>query len=177
MHPWHDVPAGSKVPHLVNAMIEVPMDSKIKYEIDKATGFIMVDRILYSSVHYPANYGFIPQTLGDDKDPLDILVLCQESVAPLAIMRAKPIGVMMMTDQGEGDEKIIAVHADDPEFNHYNHINELSPHRVREIQRFFEDYKILENKVVKIDSFQGPEKAHELILRYQAQYKKTFGDK
>lgn len=174
MHPWHDVPCGDQAPQIVNAMIEVPMDSKVKYEIDKQTGFIMVDRILYSSVHYPANYGFIPQTLGDDKDPLDILVLCQESVVPLAIMRAKPIGVMMMTDQGEGDEKIIAVHADDPEFNHFNHIGELSPHRIREIQRFFEDYKILENKIVKIDRFLGPEEAQAIIVKYQKQYQEKF---
>src|SRR3990167_6441114 len=109
MHPWHEVDIGEDSPKIVTAVIEVPKGSKIKYELDKKSGLIKVDRILFSSVHYPANYGFIPQSYCDDNDPLDILVLGQEPVAPLTIMSAKPIGVMKMRDQGEADDKIIAV--------------------------------------------------------------------
>lgn len=153
MHPWHDVEIGEQAPQIVNAIIEIPKGSKAKYELDKKSGLIIMDRILFSSVQYPANYGFIPQTYCDDKDPLDILVLGQEPAVPLCIMRAKPIGVMKMVDQGEADDKIIAVHADDPEYSHINSLEELSPHRMKEIQRFFEDYKTLENKTVKVEKF------------------------
>src|SRR5512141_352181 len=118
MHPWHDVDPGSSAPAFVRAIIEIPKGSKGKYELDKDSGLLKVDRVLFSSVHYPANYGFIPRTYCDDHDPLDVLVLGQEPVVPLAIMRAKAIGVMKMTDQGEEDDKIIAVHADDPEYSH-----------------------------------------------------------
>jgi inorganic pyrophosphatase len=123
LNPWHDVELGDETPELVPAIIEVPKGSKTKYELDKATGMIRVDRILYSSVQYPANYGFIPRTYCEDHDPLDVLVLGQEPVAPLSIMRAKPIGLMKMLDHGEADDKIIAVHADDPEYAHYESID------------------------------------------------------
>lgn len=171
MHPWHDVDLGDEVPRQVPAIIEVPKGSKTKYELDKKSGLIRVDRILFSSVHYPANYGFIPQTYCDDNDPLDILVLGQDPVVPLSIMRAKPIGVMKMVDQGEADDKIIAVHSDDPEYAFYKSIDELPPHRMTEVKRFFEDYKILENKTVVVERFLGPEEARKIISHAIACYK------
>ena len=153
MHPWHDVELGTQAPSLVPAVIEVPKGSKTKYELDKKSGLIRVDRVLFSSVHYPANYGFIPRTYCDDRDPLDILVLGQDPVYPLSIMTAKPIGLMKMVDQGEADDKIIAVHAHDPEYNHYQSIDELPPHRMVEVRRFFEDYKTLRKKTLLLKDF------------------------
>ena len=165
MHPWHQVEFYDNFPNVVPAIIEVPKGSQIKYELDKRSGLVRVDRILYSAVHYPANYGFIPQTYCADNDPLDILVLGQESVVPLCIMRARPIGVMKMIDGGVADDKIIAIHEDDPQYNCYHHIDDLPPHTLKTLRRFFEDYKILENKEVKIESFLGPEKAIEIITQ------------
>ena len=163
MHPWHDVALGPDAPNLVPVVIEVPKGSKTKYELDKRSGLIRVDRVLFSSVHYPANYGFIPQTFCGDHDPLDVLVLGQEAVVPLSIMIAKPIGVMKMRDQGEDDDKIIAVHANDPEYTFYNSIHELPPHRLTEVSRFFLDYKVLENKQVEIDHFLDRDDAIRVI--------------
>lgn len=164
LHPWHGVETGKQSPDVVTAIIEVPKGSKTKYELDKLSGLLKVDRILYSAVHYPANYGFIPKTYCEDNDPLDILVLGQEAVVPLSMLRAKPIGLMKMIDQGEADNKIIAVHVDDPEYVIYNSIDELPPHILKMLQRFFEDYKVLENKEVTIEGFLGPDEAKKAIL-------------
>lgn len=163
MHPWHDVPVGDRAPELVAALIEVPMGSNVKYELDKQSGLIRVDRTLFSSVFYPANYGFIPQTYCDDNDPLDILVLGQESLVPLCLVEGRPIGLMRMNDQGEMDDKIIAVQVSDQEYNHYTTIDDLPPHKLRMLRRFFEDYKTLEEKEVVVEGFQGVEAARDVI--------------
>jgi len=152
-HPWHDLPIGSDAPDIINAVIEIPRGCKVKYELDKKTGMLMVDRVLYSSVVYPHNYGFVPRTLCEDHDPIDILVLMQEPVVPMAFLRAKPVGVMHMLDQGERDDKIIAVHADDPAYGFYNDISELPKHILQEVRRFFMDYKAAEGKEVVVQEF------------------------
>jgi inorganic pyrophosphatase len=150
-HPWHNVAIGQSSPDVVNVVIEIPMESRVKTELDVATGLLKLDRILYSSIVYPANYGFIPQTLAQDGDPLDVLVLCQLSVPPLCVMRVRPIGLMRMLDKGAPDDKIIAVCITDPEYNIYYDVSELPPYRVNVIQQFFNDYKILENKTLEND--------------------------
>lgn len=162
-HPWHDIPCPEPVEEGVPAFIEIPKGSKVKYELDKETGLLRVDRVLFSAVHYPANYGFIPQTYCDDGDPLDILVLCQEPVVPMCIMRARAIGVMQMRDEKGGDDKIIAVHLDDPAFNEYSHVREVPQHTLLELRRFFQDYKALENKKVDVEEMEGPYEAAKII--------------
>ncbi len=173
-HPWHDVPAGPEAPEEFNVLVEIPKGSKVKYELDKETGLLLVDRVLYSSVHYPANYGFIPRTLGDDDDPLDVLVLMQEPVQPLSILKARPIGMMHMVDEGENDEKIICVHLDDPEYKEFEHYDELPEHRLDELQRFFEDYKALEDKEVDVGHFSEPPEAVEAVRHAMNLYEKQF---
>ncbi|KAJ3673798.1 hypothetical protein LUZ60_005790 [Juncus effusus] len=162
-HPWHDLEIGPGAPNVFNVVVEITKGSKVKYELDKKTGLIKVDRVLYSSVVYPHNYGFIPRTLCEDGDPMDVLVLMQEPVIPGCFLRAKPIGVMPMIDQGEKDDKIIAVCADDPEYRHLSDLSELSPHRLNEIRRFFEDYKKNENKEVAVNDFLPVAPAKEAI--------------
>jgi len=162
-HAWHDVPVGSDAPDVFQAIIEIPKGSKVKYELDKETGLLRVDRMLYSSVVYPANYGFVPRTYADDGDPIDVLVFAQETVDPLSILRARPIGMMSMLDENEEDAKIICIHMDDPAFNDYWHIKEMPDHRLRELRRFFSDYKKLENKDVRVQDFFGPERAKTVL--------------
>jgi inorganic pyrophosphatase len=174
MNAWHDVKLDKNFPEEFPAIIEVPKGSKNKYELDKDTGMIRVDRVLFSSVHYPANYGFIPRTFCDDQDPLDVLVLGQEPVYPMSIMIAKPIGLMRMSDQGEQDDKIIAVHAHDPEYNHYQSINELPPHRMAEVKNFFEDYKTLEKKVVVVEEFLDRDDAIKVLEQARRDYDNKF---
>jgi inorganic pyrophosphatase len=164
MNAWHDVALGDEIEQHFRCVIEIPKGSKIKYELDKATGLLWLDRVLHSAVHYPANYGFLPQTYCDDGDPLDVLVLGQEPVVPLCVLRAKAIGVITMRDDKGQDDKIIAVHVDDPEYSHYRDVSELPPHRLKEMQRFFLDYKVLEDKSVDIDDIRGRSDAEHVIL-------------
>ena len=174
LHPWHGVPYGDQSPRIVNALIEIPQGSRVKYEIDKPSGLLKLDRVIYSSFHYPSNYGFIPQTYGDDKDPLDILVLSSQSIQPLCIVEAKVIGVMQMVDGGDADDKIIAVAAHDQGINYINNIEELPKHFFSELRHFFEEYKTLENKSVVVEEF--GDKAQALIIIENAikLYKETF---
>lgn len=173
-HPWHDVPIGEKAPEEFNVIVEIPEGSKVKYELDKETGMLLVDRVLHSSVVYPDNYGFIPRTLGDDDDPLDMLVLMQEPVQPLSVLQVRPIGMMPMVDDGENDEKIICVHLEDPAFNSYEHYEQLPKHITQELQRFFQDYKKLEDKEVQVGEFSGPEEAIEAVRHAMDLYEKQF---
>ncbi|ASU36083.1 inorganic diphosphatase [Mucilaginibacter xinganensis] len=174
LHPWHQLSPGDNVPEIVNAIIEIPKGSKAKYEIDKESGLLKLDRVLFSSVMYPANYGFIPQTYCDDHDPLDILVLCSIDVFPMSIIEAKVVGVMHMVDNGEQDDKIIAVAKNDMSVNYINDLAELPPHAMTEIVRFFKDYKKLEDKNVTIEHLLGVRYAHKVINESLELYKSTF---
>ena len=174
LHPWHGVHYGDQAPVVVNALIEIPQGSRTKYEIDKTTGLLRLDRVVYSSFHYPVNYGFIPKTLGQDKDPLDILVLCSQTIQPLCLVEATVIGNMQMIDTGELDDKIIAVATKDPSVNHIKDIDGLPQHFFNELKNYFEQYKVLENKEVKIDNFQNKEQAYAIIKDAIAFYGKTF---
>lgn len=177
LHPWHGVSYGEKAPRIVNAIIEIPQGSRCKYEIDKDSGLLKLDRVIYSSFYYPVNYGFIPQTYGDDKDPLDILVITSIPVDPLTLMEAKIIGVMQMIDSGDSDDKIIAVANNDPGVNHYNNIEELPPHFFSELRHFFEEYKALEKKMVTVEEFGDKAKALDVISDSIVAYKKKFSEK
>jgi inorganic pyrophosphatase len=173
-HPWHGVDYGAGAPRVVNAIIEIPQGSRAKYEIDKESGLLKLDRVIYSSFYYPTNYGLIPRTYGDDKDPLDILVLSSQSVQPLCIIEAKVIGVMQMIDGGDGDDKIIAVAAQDMSVNHINNIEEMPEHFFKELRQFFEDYKKLEQKSVKVEDFGDKATALNIIRDAMDLYKRTF---
>lgn len=174
-NPWHDVSIGEGQPDIVRAIIEISKGSKAKYELDKETGMLKLDRVLFSSFYYPINYGLIPRTLGDDHDPLDILVLSQVDFEPLCLVRAKVIGVMRMVDSGEGDDKIIAVAADDASVNHIESASELPAHFYSELRHFFEEYKTLENKTVLVEEFQDRETAFAIIAAAIENYRAKFG--
>jgi inorganic pyrophosphatase len=174
-HPWHDIEQPEPIEEQFTAFIEIPKGSKLKYELDKKTGLLKVDRVLFSAVHYPANYGFLPRTYCDDGDPLDVLVLGQEAVVPMCIMRARAIGRMQMVDEKGLDDKIIAVHLDDPAVRETSHIRELPPHTLKELERFFLDYKTLENKRVEVSDFDGPFEANKVIRQGLADYRKLRG--
>jgi inorganic pyrophosphatase len=173
-HPWHEVSVGDNPPEFVNGIIEIPKGSRAKYEIDKDSGLIKLDRVLYASMYYPLNYGFIPQTLGEDHDPLDIVVLTQVAVVPRCLIPSKVIGVMRMIDKGEADDKIIAVAMQDASVSHIQDVNDLPEFFTVELKHFFENYKTLENKKVVVDEFQSKDKAMEIILESLEYYKKEF---
>lgn len=174
LHPWHGASYGEDVPQTVNAVIEIPEGSRTKYEVDKKTGLLKMDRVVYSSFHYPVNYGFIPQTLGLDHDPLDILVLCSQPIQALCLVRATVIGNMQMIDSGEEDDKIIAVATDDPSVNHIESIDDLPKHFISVLRNYFEQYKVLENKEVVIEDFQDKYVAYRIIAESIELYKQNF---
>ena len=177
-HAWHDISPGEHLPQEFYSVIEIPFGSSVKYELDKQSGLIRLDRVLYSAVYYPANYGFIPQTLAEDDDPLDVLVFCQEAVVPLTLIQARAIGLMTMVDAGKKDHKIIAVAIHDPEFDSYREASEMPEHRLTMLRRFFLDYKQLEGKAVEVEGIQAAEHAmpviEDALARYSQQRRKGF---
>lgn len=174
LHPWHGASHGDEAPKIVNALIEISQGSKSKYEIDKKTGLLKLDRVIYSSFHYPVNYGFIPQTLGKDGDPLDILVMCSEPIQPLCLVKALVIGNMQMIDTDMIDDKIIAVAVNDPSVNYIKSLDEVPPHSFKVLKNYFEQYKVLEQKKVEINDFQEKEIAFDIINESIEFYKQTF---
>ena len=176
MNIWHDIDEERIKKDDFVAVIEIPKGCKNKYELDKKTGSLRLDRVLYTATHYPANYGFIPRTYAGDKDPLDVLVLCQEEIYPLTLVECYPIGVLRMTDSGEDDEKIIAIPKKDPFLNTYNDIYELPPQTSAEIMHFFEVYKQLEGKVTTVDKMLGREEAEKVIEEAIKNYSEKFAD-
>ena len=163
MHSWHDVKASRVTPQRFLAMIEISKGSKNKYELDKETGHLILDRVLFTSTHYPQNYGFIPRTFAEDYDPLDVLVLCSEDILPMSFVECSPIGVLIMKDNGLNDEKIIAVANNDPFYNSYTDIHEIPDHVMEEIKHFFTVYKTLEGKDTAIDEVKGRDVAQKII--------------
>ncbi len=173
-HPWHDVSIGKNAPEIVNGIVEIPKNSRAKYELDKDSGLIMLDRVLFASIYYPANYGFIPRTYCDDGDPLDILVISQIEIVPMCLVESRVIGVMSMIDGGEMDDKIIAVAANDMSVNHISDISDLPQHHLREMRNFFEDYKKLENKTVVVNDFRGRLDAIKVVEKSIVDYTQKF---
>jgi inorganic pyrophosphatase len=176
MHPVHDIEVvDAEIEVFVPTVIEIARGSHLKYEVDKPTGMLRLDRVLYSAVHYPANYGFIPRTHADDGDPLDILVLMQEPVQPLSIVRARALGGLRMVDDKGGDDKIVSVCVDDPAYAQYESLEQLPPHVMKELDRFFRDYKMLEEKHVDVDRFYGRDRALQIIRESRAAYDRGEG--
>jgi inorganic pyrophosphatase len=173
-HPWHEASAGVNPPEFVNGIIEISTGMRTKYEVDKETGLLKLDRVLYSSVFYPANYGFIPKSLGEDNDPLDIMILCREPIQPLCLVPARVVGVMRMVDQGLADDKILAVAENDANTKHLSDISELANHFKLELKEFFESYKKLENKVVSVPDFQDKKIAMDIVTEALTYYKTKF---
>ena len=173
-HPWHGVHYGEGAPRIVNAVIEIPQGSRCKYEIDKESGLLKLDRVIYSAFYYPCNYGFIPRTYGGDKDPLDILVIASVPVQALCLLEAKVIGVMQMVDSGDADDKIIAVAANDPSVKHINNIEELPKHFFEELRHFFQEYKKLENKTVIVEDLADKTTALKIVQDGIDYYKECF---
>jgi len=176
-NPWHDVSIGDGAPKIVNAIIEIPKDSHVKYELDKDTGLLALDRFLFSAVHYPGDYGFVPRTLWDDGDPLDILILTGRPVYPMTLVKARVIGILKMIDGKEKDDKVIAVYDADPRYAEMNDIKDIPRHFKAELKHFFERYKELEGKHVKVLEFMDKKQALKDIEYAQALYQKKYGNK
>ena len=174
MNIWHDIDPEMIHPQNFTAVIEIPDGSSCKYELDKHTGLLRLDRVLYTSTHYPANYGLIPRTYADDGDPLDVLLLCSEVIQPLSLVRCYPIGVITMKDQGRLDEKIIAIPFHDPTYNTYHDISELPAHIFDEMSHFFSVYKNLEGKDTVVDELRGADAAREVIRKCRDAYIEKF---
>ncbi len=175
MNVWHDIDSKRIEPYNFLSIIEITKGSKKKYELDKESGILILDRILYTSTHYPANYGFIPKTLADDGDPLDVLVLCNEPIDPMVLVPCYPIGVISMVDNGKNDEKIIAIPFEDPNYNSYRSIEALPRHIFEEMQHFFSVYKQLEGKETAVNEVQGHKAAAQVIEQCIKNYKEKFG--
>ncbi len=176
-HLWHHMNPDRIRPDDFLAVVEIEKGSKSKYELDKESGYLILDRVLHTSTHYPANYGFLPLTYADDLDPLDVLVICSEVIRPMSLVRCYPIGMIVMEDQGRRDEKIIAIPFDDPTYNSYTDVNDLPAHVFNEMRHFFQVYKSLERKETVVNEVQGPDAARETILGALASYRQNFGDK
>ena len=174
MNIWHDIERDRIKPEEFIAVVEIEKGSKQKYEMDKKTGLLILDRILYTSTHYPANYGFIPHTLAEDGDPLDVLIVCSESLRPMSLVKCYPIGVITMNDSGSVDEKIIAVPFNDPSYNVYNNLSELPSHIFEEISHFFTVYKQLEGKPTSVREILGPEEAIKIVQESIEEYDNIF---
>lgn len=177
MNPWHDFEKERITPENFVCVIEIPKGGKMKYELDKKSGMLRLDRVLFTATHYPANYGFIPRTYSQDNDPLDVLVLCQECLEPMSIVECYPIGVLKMLDNNEVDEKIIAVPFGDPNLNTYNDLSELPVHQAHEIKHFFEVYKFLEGKVTVVEEICNRKEAEKIIRDNIKRYNEMFPDK
>ena len=177
-HPWHDIEVDeASIESALPVVVEIPAGSKNKYELDKASGLLKLDRVLHSAVRYPANYGFIPRSYCDDGDPLDVVVVGQEPVPPLTIVYARPLGVMHMRDQGKADDKVLAVSAYDPVYDHIADLEGMPPHLLAEVRRFFLDYKVLEEKEVVVDPFEGRERALAVIRQAFVDYRALMAQK
>ena len=174
MHPWHDLGPGRGAPRVVDAFIEIPRGGRVKYEVDADTGLLRASRVLYGAIHYPANYGFVPRTLDDDGDALDILVLAQEEVLPGSLVSARVIGVMPMVDGGDVDDKVIAVMVGDPAFEIVRSLDDLPPYVMNEIMRFFGDYKALEEKEVRVAAPLGLDEAVRIVEKCCQAYDAKF---
>jgi inorganic pyrophosphatase len=176
LHPWHEIPLGDDAPDEVHFVSEVARKTTTKYELDLDLGILRVDRIMHPPVPYPANYGFLPQTLDEDGDPLDAMVLMQNPVAPLTVLRARPVGVVNLTDRGENDDKIICVHLDDPKYDDYRSVEDLPDYELRELEWFFEDYQDVMHREVDVEGFLGPDAAHDSIRMCRQMYEDAFPD-
>ncbi|MBQ6601718.1 MAG: inorganic diphosphatase [Clostridia bacterium] len=177
MNIWHDINPQRITDKLFDSVVEISKGSKMKYELDKQTGMLRLDRVLHTSTHYPANYGFIPRTYALDNDPLDVLILCSEKIEPMSLVECYPIGVISMLDNGDPDDKIIAIHTGDPTYNGYTDINQLPKHIFEEMIHFFTVYKMLENKETVIDEARGPEEARRIVEESILRYNEIFENK